>query len=188
MNIMRFISFLGLMMMMVSCSSVRLAVYDYQKRHEFTLESKAAFVSSPIVKEKTAKATFTKEASKYIGSPYKYGSCDVKKGFDCSGFVYTVAKSQDLDLPRSSGLMAQSGTHIPWKKAEQGDLIFFGEKNKINKVGHVGIVEKNKGDQMWVIHSTCNGGVIKENVLASPYWKKRILFAMDIINPTQGKS
>jgi cell wall-associated NlpC family hydrolase len=188
MNIIRFISFLSCFMTLVSCSSVRLAVYDYEKRHEYAVESKAAFVNSPIGKEKTAKASFTQEADKYIGTPYKYGSCDVKKGFDCSGFVYTVAKAQDLKLPRSSGLMAASGKHIPWKKAEQGDLVFFGEKNKIHQIGHVGIVEKNKGNQLWVIHATCNGGVIKENVLASPYWKKRILFAMDVINPGKVKS
>lgn len=187
MNFIRFISFFGLILTLTGCSSVRLAVYDYQKRHEYAMESKAAFINSPIVKEKTAKATFTQEANKYIGAPYKYGGCDVKKGFDCSGFVYTVAKSQDLDLPRSSGLMATSGKHIPWKKAEQGDLIFFGSKNKIRQVGHVGIVEKNKGNQLWVIHSTSNRGVIKENVLTSAYWKKRILFAMDVISTNQLK-
>ena len=188
MNIIRFISFLGLIMTLTSCSSVRLAVYDYQKRHEYLVESKAAFVNSPVVKEKSAKASFIQEANKYIGSPYKFGSCDVKKGFDCSGFVYTVAKSQDLILPRSSGLMAQTGSHKPWKNAEQGDLVFFGGSKKINQVGHVGIVEKNKSNQLWVIHATCNDGVIKENVLASPYWKKRILFAVDVINPDQQKS
>ncbi len=188
MNFIRFISFLGLITALAGCSSVRLAVYDYQKRHESTMDGNTAFVNSPIGKEKNAKASFTQEADKYIGTPYKYGSCDVKKGFDCSGFVYTVAKAQDLELPRSSGLMAAAGTHMSWKKAEQGDLIFFGEKNKIHQVGHVGIVEKNKGNQLWVIHSTSNRGVIKENVLESSYWKKRILFAMDVIKPNRKKS
>lgn len=185
MNNIKLISFLGLVLTLTSCSSVRLAVYDYQKRQEFAQESKVAFVNSPAVKEKIAKATIPLVASKYIGAPYKYGSCDASKGFDCSGLVYSVAKSQDLHLPRSSSLMAASGTHMPWKKAEPGDLVFFGYRNKIN---HVGIVEKNKGNQMWVIHSTNTSGVVKENVLASSYWKKRILFAMDIIPPPQGKS
>lgn len=188
MNFIRFISFLGLIMAFTGCSSVRLAVYDYEKRHEYPMESKTAFANSPAVKEKTAKASFTREANKYIGTPYKYGSCDIKKGLDCSGFVYTVAKSQQIDLPRSSNLMAASGHHIPWKKAEQGDLVFFGEKNKIHQIGHVGIIEKNQGNQLWVIHATTSGGVMKENVLESPYWKKRILFAMVVINPAKGKS
>ncbi|MEP6793181.1 MAG: NlpC/P60 family protein, partial [Saprospiraceae bacterium] len=110
MNVIRFISFFGFVMTFAGCSSVRLAVYDYQKRHEYASESTAAFTNSPVVKEKNAKTSFTREANKYIGTPYKYGSCDRKRGFDCSGFVYTVAKAQDLDLPRSSGLMAASGT------------------------------------------------------------------------------
>jgi cell wall-associated NlpC family hydrolase len=168
---------------MTSCSSVRLAVYDYQKRHAYAMESKVAFTNSPVVKEvvkeKTARAALPEAACQYIGSPYKYGSCDPKKGFDCSGLVFTAAKSQNLQLPRSSSLMAASGKHIPWKKAETGDLIFFGDHNKVN---HVGIVQKNKGNQMWVIHSTNTTGVVKENVLASSYWKKRILFAMDVIS------
>ncbi|MEO6133296.1 MAG: C40 family peptidase [Saprospiraceae bacterium] len=188
---MRFIRLLGLLELiitMASCSSVRLAVYDYQKKHDYTLASKAKFVNEPVTKsDRSAEVSFTQAAAKYIGSPYKFGGCDAQKGFDCSGFVYTVAKSQDLILPRSSDLMSKKGSHIPWKKARQGDLVFFGGRSKINEVGHVGIVEKNKGDHLWVIHSTCGEGVVKEDVLASPYWKKRILFAVDII-PSQGKS
>jgi cell wall-associated NlpC family hydrolase len=181
----RVISFLGMMLTLASCSSVKLAVYDSQKRQDLAIESKAALKNSPAVKERTAKAALSHGASKYIGSPYRYGSCDASKGFDCSGLVYTVAKSQDLDLPRSSSLMATTGAHIPWKKAEPGDLIFFGERNRIN---HVGIVEKNKGDEMWVIHSTTSDGVVLQNVLNSAYWKERILFAVDIISPSQTKS
>ncbi|MEP6646337.1 MAG: C40 family peptidase [Saprospiraceae bacterium] len=190
MRFIRFISFIELIITMASCSSVRLAVYDYQKRHDYKLESQAKFVSSPVIDrhdERSAKTTLTEEACKYIGTPYKYGGCDAGNGFDCSGFVYTVAKSQDLTLPRSSTLMAKSGNHIPWKKAQQGDLVFFGGRRSVNKVGHVGIVDKNKGDHLWVIHSTCGEGVVKEDVLASPYWKKRILFAINVL-PAQGKS
>ena len=72
--------------------------------------------------------------------------------------------------------MAAAAPHIPWKKANPGDLIFFGEKGSIH---HVGIVEKNKPDELRVIHSTNQRGVIEENVLVSDYWKKRILFAVD---------
>jgi cell wall-associated NlpC family hydrolase len=177
--------FFSLMWLSTGCSSIRLAVYDYQKRHDYAMESKAVFLKSPVAKEMSVKAAIHQEANKYIGTPYRYGSCDSGKGFDCSGLVYTVAKSQDLTLPRSSSQMAASGPHIPWKKAEPGDLVFFGDNNRIN---HVGIVDKVKGDQIWVIHSTTSSGVVKENVLASDYWKKRILFAMDVVSPSQIKS
>ena len=180
-----FISFLGMMLTLASCSSVKLAVYDSQKRQDLAIESKAALKNSPMAKERSAKAALSHTASKYIGTPYRYGSCDAKKGFDCSGLVYTVAQSQDLELPRSSSQMASTGKHIPWKQAEPGDLIFFGDRNRIN---HVGIVEKNKGNEMWVIHSTTSDGVVLQNVLESDYWKARILFAIDIISPTQTRS
>ena len=173
----RFILFLGIICLLASCSPVRIAIYDSKERHDYAIESKTAFEKSPVVQEKLARVALAEEARKYIGTPYKYGSCDASRGFDCSGLVYTVAKAQDLELPRSSGLMAASGTHIPWKKAEEGDLIFFGDHNKIH---HVGIVEKNNGHQLWVIHSTTSDGVVKQNVLANAYWKKRILFAVDI--------
>jgi cell wall-associated NlpC family hydrolase len=75
--------------------------------------------------------------------------------------------------------MADAGDHIPWKNAEPGDLIFFGDKSGIN---HVGIVEKNKGDEMWIIHSTNTSGVVREDILESDYWRRRVLFARDIIS------
>ncbi len=179
MNRFRIVLFTGISLLLGSCTSVRLAVYDPQSLHDYAMESKVAYEKSPAVKEKVAKIAFAQEANKYIGTPYKYGSCDASHGFDCSGLVYTVAKSQDLELPRSSGLMASSGTHIPWKKAEEGDLVFFGDHHKIH---HVGIVEKNNGNQMWVTHATTSDGVVKQNVLASVYWKKRILFAVDVVS------
>lgn len=172
--------FILLIMTMTSCSTVRLAIYDYQKKHTNSYESSSAVVASSanVSKEKIAKQALTEKASKYIGSKYRYGSCEASKGFDCSGLVYHVAKSQEIVLPRSSSTMASAGPHIPWKKAEPGDLVFFGDNNRIH---HVGIVEKNKGNEFWIIHSSSSSGVVREDILVSDYWKKRVLFAIDII-------
>ena len=179
---MRLLCFL-LTLTMASCTSVRLAIYDYQKKHSYAShENKMPETPAPVSKEKMAKVAFTDKASKYIGSSYCYGSCDPKRGFDCSGFVYHVAKSQDIILPRSSSLMANSGPRISWKNAEPGDLIFFGDGNRVN---HVGIVEKNKGNEVWIIHSSSSNGVIRENIMESDYWKKRVLFSMDIISANE---
>lgn len=170
---------------LTSCSTVRLAIYDYQKKHASDFESSSLAVSSASVSskhasvEKNAKKALTDKASKYIGTRYRYGSCDAKQGFDCSGLVYHVAKSQEIALPRSSHTMASAGPRIPWKKAEPGDLIFFGDNNRIN---HVGIVEKNKGNEFWIIHSSSSSGVVREDILVSDYWKKRVMFAIDIVS------
>lgn len=172
-----YITLMSLLFSMTSCSSVRLAVYDYQKKHEYAMANNTSYVAANSKKASTTKQAITDKASKYIGSNYRYGSCDPSKGFDCSGLVYHVAKSQEIELPRSSSSMASLGNHIPWKKAEPGDLIFFGDKSRIN---HVGIVERNKGNEMWIIHSSSSNGVLREDILESDYWMKRVLFAIDI--------
>jgi len=173
---------IGLIVSLGSCTTVRLAVYDFQKKQAYKTENnlkeeKTETASASLSKEHLAKKAITEKAEKYIGTRYQYGSCDASKGFDCSGLVYHVAKSQEVILPRSSQLMAGARNHIPWKDAEPGDLIFFGDKNRIN---HVGIVGKNKGNEMWIIHSTSSNGVVREDILASDYWRSRVLFAIDI--------
>jgi cell wall-associated NlpC family hydrolase len=176
MKIFKALYFFSGLLLVGGCTNVKLALYDNQKRQEVAIESKKAFSNSEAGKEIALKNSIVETARKYLGTGYKYGSTDPKKGFDCSGLVCFVAKKHNIDLPRSSGSMAASAPHIPWKKASPGDLVFFGERGSIN---HVAIVEKNKGDELWVIHSTNQRGVFYENVLVSAYWKKRILFAVD---------
>jgi cell wall-associated NlpC family hydrolase len=162
---------------LAGCSNVRLAIYDYQKRKEYADQSKTAYLNTSAGKVFTLKKSMVETAHEYLGSPYRYGGMDAKKGFDCSGFVCTVAKKNNLVLPRSSTMMAQDAPHVAWKKAGSGDLVFFGDHGKIH---HVGIIEKNTGKTLQVIHSTSQRGVISENVLESDYWRKRVLFAVDI--------
>ena len=99
------------------CSTVRLAVYDYQKKYTTAREyHEREAAATNASKEVSAKQALIAKANNYIGKPYRYGSCDASKGFDCSGLVYHVAKSQEVILPRSSQSMASIGPHIPWKK------------------------------------------------------------------------
>jgi cell wall-associated NlpC family hydrolase len=160
----------------MGCSNIKLALYDNEKRQEYAIETRKAFANSDTGKEIALKNSIVETAQNYEGTRYRYGSIDPKQGFDCSGLVYFVAKKHKIDLPRSSTSLAASAPHIPWKKAVPGDLVFFGDRGSIH---HVAIVTKNKPDELWVIHSTINKGVYSENVLASEYWKKRILFAVD---------
>lgn len=165
----------------IACSNVKVALYDANKRQEIALESKKAFSKSDAGKALATKSAMIATARSYMGTKYKYGGIDPKQGFDCSGLVYYSAKKNNIELPRSSGSLAASATHIPWKKANPGDLVFFGDRGKID---HVGIIEKNHANELWVIHSTTKRGVYYENVLVSTYWKKRILFAVDFTDLT----
>ena len=101
MNCIRVFVFSLMMLAMTGCSSLRVAVYDPKSRQDYAMETKAAYTKSPVYKEHAIKAAITQSAEEYIGTPYRYGSCDAGKGFDCSGLVYTVAKSHHLTLPRS---------------------------------------------------------------------------------------
>ena len=184
MTCIRCFSLILLLAMGIGCTNVKVALSDSEKRIEYTEKSKSAYLKTEEGKIYTFRNSLILSADKYIGTPYKYASTDPKKGFDCSGLVYTVAKQNKLELPRSSSLMANAAPHIPWKKATTGDLVFFGDHGRVH---HVGWVEKNTGDELQVIHSTNQLGVISENVLASSYWKKRILFAVDIMEFQKNK-
>ena len=182
--------FFCLLIIASGCANIKVALYDHQQRKAYTEQAKQTYLASAeastlsvaskntsITKANSLKHSMVETASFYIGSPYRYGGMDAKKGFDCSGFVSTVAKKNKIELPRSSSMMAKAAPHIPWKKAASGDLVFFGDNGQIH---HVGIIEKNREGEMIVIHSTNQRGVISENVLDSAYWRKRIMFAIDI--------
>ncbi len=174
-----------LSLLWTGCANVRVAVYDKEKRETYTAEAKEAYRHSPAGKANAWKKSVMESARDYIGAPYRYGGTDAKKGFDCSGLVYTAARENQLDLPRSSSLMAKAAPHIPVRKAIPGDLVFFGDRGKVH---HVGIIEKNTADELVIIHSTNQLGVIRENVYESAYWKKRILYAVDLTAFRKGKA
>jgi len=120
------------------------------------------------------------KSAKYLnGKRYKYGGISPRTGFDCSGLTYYIYKKNKIILPRTSLEQSKTGKKIKIKNVKPGDLIFFKNKRKIN---HVGIVIENKGNQIFVIHSTTSKGVKKDDVLNNKYWKKRITFARDVIS------
>lgn len=117
-------------------------------------------------------------ASDFLGTRYKY-SGTTPKGFDCSGFMHFIFKEYGLDISGSSASLAHKGMRVPILSAQPGDLLFFGVKGKIH---HVGMVVKNVDNQLLMIHSSSSRGVVIENVWDSAYWRKRLLFAKDILS------
>lgn len=133
--------------------------------HHFPLPSRTP------ASEKRSEAV--RYAKTLVGSGYRYGGTD-KRGFDCSGFTSYVMRHIGMSIPRTSAQQASGGQQIHWKNAQSGDLVFFGRGGKID---HVGIVESNRGRQLYVIHSTTSAGVRVDEVLNHPYWSSRILGA-----------
>ncbi len=118
----------------------------------------------------SVRSTVVGAAIDRIGSKYEYASRG-PNSFDCSGLVTYAYRSADISIAGSSSSMSKTAKPIEISKAQAGDLIFF---KKSGKVFHVSIVIDNQKDALWVVHSTSSRGVIKEDVLASSYWRGKI--------------
>ena len=104
-------------------------------------------------------------ASKWIGTPYRYGSSS-RKGTDCSGFVSSIYREvYGIGLSRSSRSMFQNVKRVKKDNMKTGDLVFFRRSTK-GPIFHVGIYLKNNK----FIHSATNGGV-KVSSLKEPYYR-----------------
>jgi SH3-like domain-containing protein len=91
-------------------------------------------------KLKISHKNLIKQAQKFLGIPYLWGG-NSSKGFDCSGFVQTVFRLFNFELPRDSGPMSREGKNIPLSEKFQeyaaGDLLFFGKTAQ--RINHVAI-------------------------------------------------
>lgn len=110
-------------------------------------------------------------AETFLGTPYRYGSKNPKKGFDCSGYTGHVLKKYDYYIPRSSKNQYKKVDKIKRSKVQKGDLVFFGNPS----VHHVGIVHEimPNGD-IKMIHASSSLGISIVNVDQSSYWKPRL--------------
>jgi cell wall-associated NlpC family hydrolase len=118
-------------------------------------------------------------AKTFLGKKYKYASVNPKVGFDCSGFVYYVFKSFNINVPRASMDYEKAGKTILLDSTRVGDVIVFtGTNAKIRKPGHVAIVISKVGEEIKFIHASSNtkrGGVIISSFKESPYYEKRFI-------------
>lgn len=175
------IVFLAVGFLLASCSTPRSSVNPDHTRN--ASRSKTAIVkrspgnagkpAGPLRKIAASRNTVVAYAQSLVGAKYRYGGAD-KRGFDCSGFTSHVMGHAGVHIPRTSTLQASGGERIHWKNALPGDLIFFGHGGRIN---HVGLVTKNRGHEIYVVHSTSSAGVRVDEVRQHPYWSNRILGA-----------
>ena len=138
--------------------------------------------SSKGVKTKTSKSTKVNTRSKpsktieniidyaqsFKGTRYKYGGT-TKRGMDCSGLVVVAFQKENINLPRTTADLKNTGDWIDLKKVKEGDLLFFATKKNSRNVNHVGIVTKSRPGYVEFIHSTSSKGVITSN-LSERYW------------------
>lgn len=96
-------------------------------------------------------------AKTYIGTPYRFGSTDPNRGFDCSGFVTVVMRRFGISLQRSSSSMAATnGSYVARDALQPGDLVFFATGGG-SRISHVGIYI---GGNRFIHSATCSGVII----------------------------
>jgi len=108
-------------------------------------------------------------ARQLIGVPYRHGGTSVANGFDCSGLlVYLFRTEAGMKLPRTTGEMIQSGSRrIDRTELRPGDAVFFNRNGRGN-VSHVGLYIGNNQ----FIHAPSTGGRIRQDSLDDRYWER----------------
>ncbi len=121
---------------------------------------------------------FISYAKTFLGTPYKYGSADPEKGFDCSGFLYYIFRHYNVKPPRSSYNYEHVGREVSILKAQPGDLILFRGENS-RRIGHIGIIT-SANDALQFIHAAGTGtGVIISSFAG--YYKKQFVKVIRVL-------
>ena len=132
-----------------------------------TSGSSSGSSSSSSASTSTGTATGNKivaKAKQYLGVPYKWGGSD-PSGFDCSGFVYYVLRSQGINVSRTQTAMYAEGTPVSKSNLQPGDVVFFQNTYKAG-LSHVGIYVG--GGQF--IHAPSSGKVVSYANLYTDYY------------------
>jgi murein DD-endopeptidase / murein LD-carboxypeptidase len=126
---------------------------DSVDRSGYYVDSKKPITT--VATGKTTPAELIAFARSLTGIPYKYGSTDPAKGFDCSGFITYVFNHFGIIVPRQSVDFTSMKREIDIKQAKPGDLILFtGTDSTTRIVGHMGIIVSPPGGEIKFIHST----------------------------------
>ncbi|MGN7738588.1 C40 family peptidase [Pseudomonas sp. 22526] len=113
-------------------------------------------------------------AHQLIGIPYRWGGTSVSQGFDCSGLlVYLFRTEAGVHIPRTTTSMLQSNARtIARRDLKSGDAVFF-RHNGGSRMKHVGLYIG--GDRF--IHAPRTGKTIRIDSLSNKYWGKSFLTA-----------
>lgn len=113
-----------------------------------------------------------------VGTPYRWGGNTPESGFDCSGLVDYVFRSEaGLQLPRTShAIAALDAPKVARDDLQAGDLLFFGRHHRVN---HVAIYVGNGR----FVNAPDKGGTVRLDHLDGYYWRDHFLFAKRVLTP-----
>jgi cell wall-associated NlpC family hydrolase/nucleoid-associated protein YgaU len=128
----------------------------------------AGKVGTPLVVPPAPKGAPTEglagAALKLLGAPYVWGGSS-PSGFDCSGFVWYVARQ--LGKPLSRGMLGEynGGAHPARDELKPGDLVFF-QNTYSPGLSHNGIYIGNGQ----FVHAADEAAGVTISSLGTPYW------------------
>ena len=113
-------------------------------------------------------STIMKTAYAQMGKKYRYGGASPRQGFDCSGLVYWLYRTNGVKVPRSTKQQAHVGYSIPKTKAAPGDIVVF--RTGFSSL-HTGLYAGNNT----FIHSPSKGRAVRVESLDAMYWKNKLV-------------
>ena len=120
-------------------------------------------------------------ADRQVGTRYVYGGT-TPDGFDCSGFVRYVYRTQGVELPRTSRQQSGVGERVtPAVRAlRPGDLMLFDASGDRAGIDHVAIYAgRNR-----MIHASASGGGVRYDDLSTKrgaWFTKRMVAARRVV-------
>lgn len=121
-------------------------------------------------------------AESLVGIPYRYGSTDPARGFDCSGFITYVFNHFNIAVPRSSIDFTNVGKPVSEEAAQRGDIILFtGTDSTEHFVGHMGIVVSTS-DTLKFIHSSSGKAMGVTITPFNNYYRSRFVKIVRVFN------
>lgn len=102
-----------------------------------------------------------------VGTPYRYGGNTPAGGFDCSGLIGYVYRSEvGTPPPRSVAQLDGWGEAVGAGELRTGDLVLFGRGSRPTHAGiYVGAGR--------FVHAPSTGGEVRLDVLTSGYWARQ---------------
>jgi cell wall-associated NlpC family hydrolase len=114
--------------------------------------------------QRVAKAFDVVRAQK--GDPYRYGASG-PNAFDCSGLIYYSYRRAGINVPRTSGALAQHADRIRRRNLDRGDLVFFYGSGGVY---HVAMFLRWKDGERIILHSPSSGKSVNRDPIWTSSW------------------